>query len=181
MPRTMSADIVTVSHDHERHNNVKEVGGKPFIIDGPGEYEVKDVMINGVRAYHDAKDGAKMGLNTIYYIIADGLHLVHLGDLGHKLDESQFAHIHNTDILFVPIGGNGTLDAKSALEVVAQFEPRIIVPMHYKSGRWGSDLDGLEPFLKAMGLEEPEKTNKLKVLPRDLPQEESRTIVIEPQ
>ncbi len=181
MPRTLSADIVTVSHDHKRHNNVKDIVGDPFIIEGPGEYEVKDVMVTGVKACHDDKDCTVLGPNTIYYIIADGLHVVHLGDLNHKLSESQFAHIHNTDILFVPIGGKDTLDAKAAVEVIGQFEPRIIVPMHYKSGRWGAGMDGLDPFLKVLGAATPEVVNRLKITSRDLPQEETKIVIIEPQ
>lgn len=181
LPRTLTADIVTVSHDHERHNNVKEVGGDPFVISGPGEYEVKDVMVTGIQACHDDQNCEIKGESNIYYMVAEGLHIAHLGDLGHKLDESHLADVHTVDILFVPIGGTETLDAKKAAEVVSQFEPRIIIPMHYKSGRWGSKLDGLDPFLKALGVSEPETVNRLKIIPRDLPQEETKVVVIEPQ
>jgi L-ascorbate metabolism protein UlaG (beta-lactamase superfamily) len=181
MPRTLSADIVTVSHNHERHNNVADIGGNPFIIDGPGEYEIKDVMVNGIRTMHGENDGKTLCPNTIYYIVAEDLHIVHLGDLSHKLDESQFADVHSTDVLFVPIGGKGTLDAKTAAEVVGQFEPRVIIPMHYKSGRWGEGMDGLDPFLKAMGVAEPEVVSKYKLTMRDLPQEETKIVVIESQ
>ncbi|MFH1047897.1 MAG: MBL fold metallo-hydrolase [Patescibacteria group bacterium] len=181
LPRTLTAEIVTVSHDHERHNSIGEVGGNPFIIDGPGEYEVKDVMVNGVRAAHDDQNGLVLGPNVLYYITAEDLHIVHLGDLNHPLHESQFADIHNTDILFVPIGGKGTLDAQAAAEVIGQFEPRIVIPMHYRSGRWGEDLDGLDAFLKAMGVSEPETTGRFKITSRDLPQEETKIVVIEPQ
>jgi L-ascorbate metabolism protein UlaG (beta-lactamase superfamily) len=181
LPRTLTADIVTVSHNHERHNNVKEVGGDPFVIDGPGEYEVKDVMVTGVRASHNDKESKVNDPNTLFYMVAEDLHIAHLGGLNHKLDESQMADLHDIDLLFVPIGGHDGLDAKQAVEAVRQFEPRVIVPMHYQSGRWGSDLDGLQPFLKAMGVAEPEVVNKLKITPRDLPQEDSKIIVIEPQ
>jgi len=181
LPRTLSADIVTVSHDHERHNNIKEVSGEPFVIDGPGEYEVKDIMVTGIKACHDNQQCEVRGSNTLFYIVADGIHLAHLGDLDHKLEESQMADVHNIDILFVPIGGGDVLDAKQAVEVISQFEPRIIIPMHYQTERWGKGMDGLQPFLKAMGVATPETVSRLKVTARDLPQEETKVVVIEPQ
>ncbi|MBU0625418.1 MBL fold metallo-hydrolase [Patescibacteria group bacterium] len=181
LPRTLSAEIVTVSHDHERHNNISDVGGNPFVISGPGEYEIKDVAVSGVQAYHDDQNGQRQGTNTIYYIISEDIHLAHLGDLKHKLDENQLSEVCNIDVLFVPVGGGDVLSGKEAAEVVSQFEPRIIIPMHYKSGRWGSRLDGVEPFLKAMGVSSPEIVNKLKITPRDLPQEEAKVILIESQ
>jgi L-ascorbate metabolism protein UlaG (beta-lactamase superfamily) len=181
LPRTLTADIVTISHDHERHNNTTDVGGNPFIITGSGEYEIKDVSVSGVRAYHDNCEGQSLGPNIIYYIIGEGIHLAHLGDLKHKLNENQLTDICKIDVLFVPVGGGDVLNAKEASEVVSQFEPRIIIPMHYKSDRWGQNLNGVEPFLKAMGVSAPEVVNKLKISPRDLPQEETKIILIEPQ
>lgn len=181
LPRNFSAEILTVSHDHERHNNIAAVGGNPFVITGPGEYEVKEVFVQGVTAFHDDEEGKKMGENTMYYITAEGLHIAHLGDLKHSLKEDQLGDMHSIDILFVPVGGGDVLNAKQAADVVSQFEPRVIIPMHYKTDKLGKELDGVTPFLKAMGIAESEELPKLKISDRDLPQEETQIIVLQQQ
>ncbi|MEA3249128.1 MAG: MBL fold metallo-hydrolase [Patescibacteria group bacterium] len=181
LTKNFPADVVTVSHDHDRHNNVATVGGDPFVIDGPGEYEVKEVFVHGVSAFHDDEEGKKMGDNTMYYITAEGLHIAHLGDLKHLLKENQLGDMHSIDILFVPVGGGDVLDAKQAVTVVSQFEPRVVVPMHYRTDKLGKNMDKVEPFLKAMGVASPEEMSKLKISARDLPQEEMKIIVLQQQ
>ncbi len=183
MPRA-SADIVTISHHHQDHNNIDVIKGttkrkEPFVIDGPGEYEVNGVSIFGIASFHDDSGGSKRGENTIYLINLDGLRLAHLGDLGHKLSEEQLEELNGVDILFIPVGGTYTIDDNQAIEVIGQIEPRIIVPMHYKTPDLKPDF-GIEitigDFLKTIG----EKANKAKdklVISRDkLPQE--REIVV---
>jgi L-ascorbate metabolism protein UlaG (beta-lactamase superfamily) len=181
LPRNLSADLVTVSHDHSRHNNIEAVGGTPFVISGTGEYEVKDVLVTGVRTFHDAKEGKVKGDNTMYYITVGDVHMAHLGDLKHVLEEKHMGELHEIDVLFVPVGGDDVLDAKMAAEVVSQFEPRVIVPMHFKDGVYGEKSAGVEPFLKAMGVKDPERTNKLKLTAKDLPQEDTKIVVFEAQ
>ncbi len=181
LPRSLAADIVTVSHDHSRHNNLEAVGGNPFVISGPGEYEIKDLFVTGVPTFHDKVEGQEKGRNTMYYIVVDDVHIVHLGDLNHALEAQHLEEFHNIDVLMVPIGGGDSLDAKRAAEVVRQLEPRIVIPMHYKSGGVGAKLDGVEPFLKAMGVAKPETQNKLKLAKKDLPQEEMKVVILEPQ
>lgn len=186
LSRSLAADIVTVSHDHARHNNAEAVSGSaadttPFVIIGPGEYEVKDMFVTGVSTFHDMVEGKEKGLNTMYRITAGGMHLVHLGDLKHALEEKHMEEFHDIDVLFVPIGGGGALTAKQAAEVVNQLEPRIIIPMHYKSGDIGKDLDGMEPFIKALGLGKPEVLPKLKISSKELPQGEMKIVTLELQ
>lgn len=186
LSRALAADVVTVSHDHERHNNVEAVGGvtdeaKPFVINGPGEYEVKDLFVTGIPTYHDMVEGKEKGSNTMYRITSGDLHLVFLGDLKHPLEEKHLEEFHDVDVLFVPVGGGDVLTAKQAADVVAQLEPRIIVPMHYKSGSVGSKFDEVEPFLKAMGLGKPEILPKLKISSKDLPQDETKIVLLEIQ
>lgn len=181
LSRALAADVVTVSHDHTRHNNVEAVGGTPFVILGPGEYEVKDLFITGVPTFHDKVEGQEKGQNTMYYIIAEDVHIVHLGDLNHALEPKHMEEFHNIDVLMVPVGGGTTLDAKRAAEVVRQLEPRVIIPMHYKAGGIGTKLDGVEPFLKAMGLAKPEVQNKFKLAKKDLPQDEMKVVLLDPQ
>lgn len=186
LPRNLSADVVISSHDHDKHNNVEAVSGTdgkatPFIIDGPGEFEVKDAFVTGISTYHDEVEGKQKGTNTMYYVTIGDLHIVHLGDLKHPLEEKHLEDFHSVDILFVPVGGDGVLNGKQAAEVVAQLEPRIIIPMHYRSGSVGASLDTAESFLKAMGGAKPETMPKLKMSTKDLPQEDSRVILLEPQ
>lgn len=181
LSRVLVADIVTSSHDHSRHNNISAVGGEPFVIAGPGEFEVKDVSVTGVETYHDMVDGKKKGKNTIFYITLGDIHMAHLGDLKHKLDAEHLEESHDIDVLFVPVGGGDVLDAKQAVEVIGQFDPRIIIPMHYKTSNSGKDLNSVDVFLKAMGVSEPEKTNKLKLTAKNLPQDETRIVILEQQ
>lgn len=175
-----TADVVTVSHDHPRHNNVAAVGGEPFVISGPGEYEIKDVLITGVPTFHDEVGGKKMGRNTITFITIGGVHLAHLGDLKHPLEGKHLEDPMPIDVLFLPVGGGDVLNAKQAAEIVGQLEPRVVIPMHYRSGKIGAGLDGADKFLKAMGVT-AESMPKYKVTDKTLPQEETIFVTLEPQ
>lgn len=180
-PRSLAADIVTVSHDHNRHNNVAAVQGTPFLIKGPGEYEVKDLFVTGISTYHDLVEGKEKGRNTMYYITVGDLHLVHLGDLKHPLEDRHLEDFHNIDVLCIPVGGGSVLNAKQAAEIVDQLEPRVIIPMHYKVGGFCQDSETVDAFLKAIGAPKSEVMAKWKVLKKDLPQEERQVILLDPQ
>lgn len=179
--RKTESDIVTVSHEHKDHNAVVNVDGNPYIIRGPGEYEIKGVHVVGVSVFHDQKMGAEKGKNVMYQIIVDGVTLVHLGDLGHKLSTDQAKEIGTCDILFIPVGGYYTIGADIASEVAAQFEPRIIIPMHYKEHGLNPDFDvlsGVDKFLKEMGKEDVTALPKLSVTKDKLP-EDTEVVVLE--
>ncbi|MGH2517719.1 MAG: MBL fold metallo-hydrolase, partial [Ktedonobacterales bacterium] len=126
-----SADILTLSHHHPGHDYVKAITGEPKVVDGPGEYEVKQILISGVQTYHDRERGKVLGRNTAYLITMDEVQICHLGDLGGPLDDAAQEALSGADVLLIPVGGGASLDAASAVEVIAQIEPRIIVPMHY--------------------------------------------------
>lgn len=177
-PPAFESDIVTVSHDHYDHNNVKALRGKPYIIKTAGEYDVKGVAIHGISSYHDNDTGKERGINIMYKIIMDDITMAHLGDLGHELDEKQLEILTGIDILFVPVGGKYTLDAKKAVAVVNQIEPRIVIPMHYNVPGLKIDLDGVEKFVKGLGIK-PTKEVKLKINKKDLPQEDMELVILE--
>ncbi len=171
-PADLEADAVLVTHNHPDHNNLAALPGEPLQVLGPGEYEIKGASINGISVFHDKVQGAERGKNTIYHINIDGLNIVHLGDLGHVLNEEQTQGIDDVDILLIPVGGNYTIDAKAASEVVSQLEPSIIIPMHY-GGLPGLkvDLAPVEEFLKEMGSENVQPQSKLYVTKDKLPEE----------
>lgn len=186
LPKDLEADIVLSTHAHEDHNYFNGVSGPstslgtstPVKISGPGEYEAKGVSIVGMQTTHDKSKGAERGKNTVYNIFMDGLNIVHLGDLGHTLSEGEVSEIGNTDILMVPTGGIYTIDSKEAQEVIAQLEPKIVIPMHY-GGLPGLkfELESVENFLKNMGVENTEHLPKLQITKDKLP-EEPKVVVL---
>ncbi len=171
------ADIVTVSHQHADHNNVEALRGNPFVVDCAGEYDFKGVLIEGIDSYHDEKEGAERGGNIIYRIEIDDISVTHLGDLGHVLNDAQIEKLAGTDILLIPVGGPKALDAKKAVEVISQIEPRIVIPMHYKTKDSKLELDSVEKFVKEIGLT-PTYEEKLKISKKDLPSEDMELVIL---
>ena len=159
----LEADVVTVSHPHPGHSYVDAVTTKDaFIVEGPGEYEVKGITVFGIRAFHDSNEGADQGGNTIYVLEVDDIRVCHLGDLGHALtDETVEAIGTPVDVLLVPVGGGKALTAAQAAEVVRTIEPRWVVPMHYRLPGLKLELDGVETFLKEMAVTEAAPQGKL--------------------
>lgn len=171
-PRQIGADLILVTHHHYDHDNVAAVAGSPFIIDGPGEYEVRGIKILGVFSFHDNNEGKERGTNTIYLIDWEGLRLCHLGDLGQAaLNDEQLDLLDEVDILMAPVGGKFTIDAEEAAKIIKQIEPKIVIPMHYKISGLAIDLDPLDKFLKELGLAEKEAAGKLTIKKKDLPVE----------
>jgi len=176
-PPAFEANVITVSHDHFDHNNVASLRGNPFIIDSAGEYDIKGVSVYGVESYHDDKEGKERGSNIIYRIIVDNISVSHLGDLGHALDNKQLDLLSGTDILLIPVGGKYTIDAQKAVEVVAQIEPRIVIPMHYKVPGLKVDLDTADKFIKELGIK-PQEEEKLRISKKDLPTEDMELVIL---
>ncbi|GAI26210.1 unnamed protein product, partial [marine sediment metagenome] len=144
---TESADIVTVSHDHFDHCNVAAVRGNPEVVRRTGRSTAKGVEFRGIASYHDEAKGRLRGDNIIFCFELDGIRLCHLGDLGHLLDDKQISEIGSVDILFIPVGGYYTIDAKAATEVCNQLKPRVIIPMHYKTEKGIPNIIGVDEFL----------------------------------
>lgn len=166
-PKNIEADIVTISHDHEDHNAANLVGGSPFVIRGPGEYEIKGISVIGVASFHDAEEGVARGRNTMYRIEIDNIKFAHLGDIGHVLSSAQLDALDGVDVLFVPIGGVYTVDAEKAAQIISDIEPKIVIPMH--DSRSNPELGTLEAFLKKMNKEAVVPVPKLSVSRDKLP------------
>ena len=199
----LEADILLITHHHYDHNNIRAVSGNPFLIEGAGEYEIKEAFIQGIPSWHDNLLGKERGTNTIYTIEAEGMRLCHLGDLGQKeLTADQLEKIGEIDILMIPVGGTYTISTKEAPKIMAQIEPKIIIPMHYQIPKLkihpapyapsirdkkkikelggGVKLDGLDKFLKTMGIKSIEPLSKLLIKKKDLSEEEVKIIVLKP-
>jgi L-ascorbate metabolism protein UlaG (beta-lactamase superfamily) len=172
-----TAAIVTSSHNHPGHHNVASVLGGPKVISRPGEYEIGGVFVTGIRTFHDADQGVNRGKNITYLIKMDDIRLCHLGDLGHLLSPSQIEDLGSIDVLFVPVGGVSTINGKMAAEIVKLLNPRIIIPMHYKTEvvTW---LESADNFLKEIGLSDITSQPKLSIVRSSLPPE-SRVIVLD--
>lgn len=166
----LSAPIVTISHNHPGHNFAEGVVGDPRVVNGPGEYEISDVLITGVASYHDNKHGQELGRNTMYVIHMDDLIICHLGDLGHILQEEQLEEVADADVLLIPIGGQHTINAAQAAEVISQVEPHVVIPMHY-SPSIGDAANPLDKFCREMGIEAINPQPKLSITRSALPAE----------
>jgi L-ascorbate metabolism protein UlaG (beta-lactamase superfamily) len=164
----VEADIVTSSHDHFDHNHVQPLRGNFQLINGVGSHYVSDVPITGIKTYHDEVMGKKRGENVVYVFEADGMRLCHLGDLGHLLDDKTVGEIGPVDILFIPVGGTYTIDAEEAVKVAAQLNPRLIIPMHYKTPVIDFPITGVDLFLAKMGAGERVGSNEFTVNRQDL-------------
>ncbi|MCX7911944.1 MAG: MBL fold metallo-hydrolase [Dehalococcoidales bacterium] len=145
-PIRETADIVTVSHEHADHNHVASIRGNPAVV--KQDATIKGVKIRAIPVAHDEKGGGQRGKNTIFCLEVDGIRLCHCGDLGHILTEAQVKAIGAVDILMVPVGGFYTIDAGIASRVCDQLNPRIVLPMHYKTEKVDYPITGVEEFLK---------------------------------
>jgi L-ascorbate metabolism protein UlaG (beta-lactamase superfamily) len=166
----LTANIVTVSHKHTNHSYLQGVAGEPRQIVAPGEYEVGGVLIIGLPSFHDSENGKTLGKNTVYAIEVDDITICHLGDIGHPLTPSQIEELGNVDILLVPVGGVNTISASQAAALVRNIEPKIVIPMHYKTLTLTRELENVDKFLKEMGLHELVPQPKLNITKSTLPQ-----------
>lgn len=179
MPK-FQADIVIVGQPNEpKTSNIERVGGDPYVITGPGEYENKQVFIKGQA---DQVNGQPIqpNFNTLYYIEADNVAIGFLGAIDHPLSNTQLEVMEEVDVLLVPVGGKPALTAEKAAEVISQIEPRIVIPMFYKTSGLKMNLQPLNQFLHTMGIKTPEELPKLKLIERELPQDETKIIILKP-
>lgn len=176
----INAKVVTVSYNHPHHSNSKAISGEPKVFDWPGEYETSGIHIKGVTSFHNPKEDNEQKENTIFKIDLNGINLCHLGSLGTKLTPEQLEKIGDVDILFVPVGGKESIDAKKAKEVIEQIEPRLIIPMAYNTEGSKCGFDELGLFLSQMGAEGAESTDTFVLKRSELPEDASKVVVIQP-
>jgi L-ascorbate metabolism protein UlaG (beta-lactamase superfamily) len=175
-PLAISANVVTVSNDHPHHAGLSGLEGRPRVLKGPGEYEIGGALIRGVRTRpRRSEDGQSVSpKNTAFVIQLEDLTVCHLGDLADApLSPEELAHIKDADVLLIPVGGNCTINATQAAGIVAQVEPKLIVPMHYatEETRGHVPLDDIERFCKELGATEATPRPRLNITPTTLPSE----------
>lgn len=167
------SDVVLVSQNHEDFNGIENAAfgeREPFVIKGPGEYEVKEIAVRGFGS--ETNYGGGTHINTIYSVAFEGMNLCFLGALGTTdLPHDAKQELDNIDILFVPVGGGGVLDYAAAYKLAVGLEPKAIIPMHYDAG-------SLKSFLKEAGAEKTESIEKLTVKKKDLDGKEAEIVVL---
>lgn len=185
--RGITADVITFSHPDDgppprKAGKVSRNGGtaiassleSAFVLDGPGEYEVHDVLITGVRTFRDDARGEQRGRQTVFAVELDGIHTIHLGDIGHQLTEEKLAEIGRVSIACVPVGG--ALTAAGAAALVAQLDPNLVIPMPVCEVEADCD-EAVRRFLHEMGAE-PQVQPRLSVTMSSLPSE-TTTVLLE--
>jgi L-ascorbate metabolism protein UlaG (beta-lactamase superfamily) len=178
-PLKLKADIVTVSHESPNHSNVKAVKGDPYVINGPGEYEIGGVFITGLRTDQHTKQENGKSVNTLYLIDFGGINIVHLGDMVQVPSQTEVESLGPVHIALVPVGDAGSLNAAKASEVISLFEPNIVIPMHYQTPGTTLNLDPISKFLKEMGLSTVETMPSLKVANVAALPEETQVIILD--
>jgi L-ascorbate metabolism protein UlaG (beta-lactamase superfamily) len=186
--RGITGDIVTFSHADDAplpkskgrvsRNGTTHLPAsleEAFVLDGPGEYEVRHVLITGVRSFRDEKRGAERGANVAFVVELDGVHIAHLGDIAHTFTEEKLAEVGVVDVACVPIGGQ--LSPTRAAELVAQLDPRIVVPMPVCESEEACE-PVLARFLHEMGTTAGEPQPRLSIMPSGLP-DETTTLLLE--
>ena len=175
-PLKLKADVVTVSHDANGHNYVKGVQGWQYDLTGPGEYEIGGVFITGIATAEDAKQTP----NVIYLFDYEGLTIAHLGDMQKVPSQTQIEALELVNVLLVPVGGGNSLNAAQASELVSMLEPNIVIPMHYHIPKLKLKLEGVDRFLKEMGVTDPKEESNLRISSTNLP-EETETVILTPR
>lgn len=139
-------DVVTVSHHHGDHDCMDSIIGSPAELDVAVACAADDVAIEGIQTFHDDAKGAKRGKNIVFTFVVDGLKVVHMGDIG-CLDISVVNKVKECDVLLLPVGGTFTVDAVGAKWYVDRINPKIVIPMHYKTDEHNFDVDGVDKFV----------------------------------
>jgi L-ascorbate metabolism protein UlaG (beta-lactamase superfamily) len=166
------ADVVLCSDPKSNTcNNFDSITGNPFVIKGPGEYDIKEVFFMGAQA----------GEGTIYSMEIEGIRIAFLGHVAQKeLTDDQKATLEGADIVLVPVGGKDVLDSENAAKVATKLEPFVVIPHSYKIPGLTANLDKLDKFLQEMGGKHSEE-DKLTLKKKDLAGEQTQLIILNPQ
>jgi len=173
LPIGETADIVTISHHHADHDFTEGLTSAT-IIDKEGVFTVKDVKVEGIGSFHDSSLGSQRGKNIIFIIETEGLRIVHFGDVG-TLD-LDFDRLKNIDVAMVPVGGVFTINHKDATVLLKKLQPKIFIPMHFKTHKLEFNIDGVDKFLEDKSDIERQKSL---VISRDSLGDQTKIVVLE--
>ncbi len=170
----LKADIVLLGYAESILDNIKDLKNA-FIIDKPGEFEIKNIFISGIQEYSEDKKNKD---NIIFSLEAEGINILHLGKLKNVLKNEQLTKLNSVDILLIPIGGESVINAQKAMEIINAIEPRITIPMYYKIPALKENLESIDKFSKEMGISAQQHIDKLTIKNKSLPQEGSEIIIL---
>ncbi len=175
-PTRFGADVALISFNNEDMNGVDQLSfgdRQPFIISGPGEYEVKEVFIKGFPSVSGY--GKDAGISTIYSVSLEGMNICHMGPIksGVSIPPNLQEELDGIDVLFVPIGGDGIITASEAYKIAVKLEPKIVIPIHYSE----NDKSALKTFLKEAG-EDAKPIDKFTFKKKDLEGKEVEVVVL---
>ncbi|HSR47905.1 MAG TPA: MBL fold metallo-hydrolase [Anaerolineales bacterium] len=174
----LRADVITISHDAPGHNNTAAVKGERRVVQGPGEFEIGGVFITGIAMNAPSTKKGNGRPNTLYVLDYEGLTIAHLGDLAYVPTQPEIEGLGSVDIALVPVGGGGALNPSQAVEVVSLIEPKLVIPMHYKTGKETAKLGPVARFLSEMGTGESQALDSLKATKSSL-SDETQVILLE--
>ena len=141
------ADVVIVSHDHADHFTA-DLKGKPHILNKEGKFTFRGIEFIGIPVFHDPSKGKDRGKNFLFSFTIDGIKVCHCGDLGHRLNQEELKKVGEVDLLLIPVGGFYTLEPGEAVKVCKDINPKVIIPMHYKTEKCNFPIADAEDFLK---------------------------------
>jgi L-ascorbate metabolism protein UlaG (beta-lactamase superfamily) len=144
----VKADIVVISHAHFDHNDLSHIRGKFKVVDTAGVHEFDGITLEGIKTWHDHSAGETRGENLAFLLKVNGLRLCHMGDVGCVPDADVLEKLKGIEILLVPVGGNGTIDANEAMTIIDAISPNIIIPMHFKTPETKLRIASLHGFLE---------------------------------
>lgn len=174
--RTLSAQLLLISHDGPDAAATSSVEGKPFTVRSPGEFEAKEVFVYGIAAPAKKEGKGTADDNLIFRVEAEDMRVAHLGALNRVLTNEELEQLKDIDILIVPVGGGRVLSSKLAVELVNQIEPRVVIPMTYMTDGLKEALEPVDAFFKTLGVAKPDEVSKFKIVKKDLPQEDMKVV-----
>lgn len=175
-PRTLQPDVLVLSHQDRSKFNLEPVQGTPFIVSDPGEFEVKGMFVTGIQ--DKTKDEGKER-PVMYRFTAEGMNLAFLGGMKRVPTEAEMAELGNIDILLIAVGGGDYMDAKMAAEIIAELEPRMVIPLAYDIPGIKAKLGSVDAFVKQLGASQRQDANRLKIAKKDLPADQLVITVLE--
>ena len=176
-PRTLTPDMLVLSHQDTKKFNLDGIQGKPFVVSDPGEYEVKGMYAQGIQDVA-LEEGGKLR-PIIYRIVAENMSIGFLGQLNRKLTQYEIEELGDIDILLLPVGGGEVMNSKLASETISMIEPRVVVPLYHDIPGLKAPLEHVDAFCKALGVCKRQDSNKLKLSKKDLPSDDILVAVLE--